>query len=72
MILCDTTLRAMLPEIILTHRDESLVNPASIDIRIGGTIIIENPEWIGNPFDNPPSEGWLTIELGVSGNSSYV
>lgn len=44
MILSDSTLLSMLPELIKTNRDESLVNPASIDIRIGNKILLELPK----------------------------
>lgn len=44
MILCDTHLRWMLPQIIpnAEERDENLVNPASIDIRLGKSVVRED------------------------------
>ena len=52
MILCDKDLRQMLPKLIPneSERDESLVNPASIDIRVGRDLLREG-RW-GNFCDN--------------------
>ncbi len=41
MILSDGTLHARLNELIVEHADHALVNPASIDIRVGETGKIE-------------------------------
>lgn len=41
MILSDTTLHAMLERFIPDHADHDLVNPASVDIRIGHTLLLE-------------------------------
>ena len=43
MILSDISLKKLLPDLIRkTERDESLVNPASIDIRVGDTMLAED------------------------------
>lgn len=42
MILCDASLRALLPRLI-KEPDYTLINPASIDIRIGENLLFETP-----------------------------
>jgi dCTP deaminase len=42
MILCDRSLHLMLPQLI-KEPDYSMVNPASVDIRIGAGIMLERP-----------------------------
>ncbi len=40
MILCDRTLREMLPQFV-AEPDYTLVNPASVDLRIGRDLLFE-------------------------------
>ena len=40
MILCDRSLRALLPQLV-KEPDYSLVNPASVDIRVGAELMME-------------------------------
>ena len=52
-ILCDRDLRVMLDEGLIKNFDSSLVNPASIDIRIGNAAMTENGNW--RRFEMPAS-----------------
>lgn len=49
MILCDASLLALLPTLIpnADERDGKLVNPASIDVRIGRRMLVENKSRTG-------------------------
>lgn len=51
MILCDASLRALLPKLIRAP-NYGLINPASIDIRIGTKLLVEEAH-----------ERWLPIDL---------
>jgi len=51
MILSDGTLLSLLPQLIKTNLDESLVNPASIDIRIGEWIMLESTPLPSHTYD---------------------
>lgn len=42
MILCDTSLHAILPVLMGDHYDPDLVNPASIDVRLGRFLLLED------------------------------
>ena len=58
MILCDSSLRALIPSMIRDY-DESLINPASIDIRIGRKVLYESVSHIGE---------WMSHDLVSSHN----
>jgi dCTP deaminase len=60
MILSDGTLLSLLPQLIKTNLDESLVNPASIDIRIGEWIMLESTPPYSHTFDIL-NKGYTTI-----------
>lgn len=62
-ILSDTTLNSMLYQFV-QQPDFSLVNPASIDIRIGKTIILEND------FTSPLSKDAMTDPINLEHNYS--
>lgn len=64
MILSDGTLLSLLPQLIKTNLDESLVNPASIDIRIGNKLLFE--------MTPPHSHYPAFIPLPNMGVSSYT
>lgn len=55
MNLPDHALRALCEQGLVTPYDPSLVNPASIDVRLGSTMLIESaesPEMVSYPFYN--------------------
>ena len=43
-ILCDTEIRALCEEGLIDPYDPALVNPASLDVRLGENILIETPD----------------------------
>jgi dCTP deaminase len=55
MILADGSLKALLSTFI-REPDESMVNPASIDIRIGKRLLQENPGniWVSHALEDQP------------------
>lgn len=61
MILSDTSLLGMLPQLIPNdnERDESLVNPASIDIRFGSDMIIETGRDVFVKYQMSQDGYWL-------------
>lgn len=44
MILCDTEIRKLCAEGVIERSDPALVNPASLDVRLGNTLLIESVE----------------------------
>jgi dCTP deaminase len=61
-ILCDTEIQALITERnMVENYDPALINPASLDLRLGGTIMVESAEDLGmrplciagNTADNP-------------------
>ena len=61
-ILCDTEIQALITERnMVENYDLALINPASLDLRLGGTIMVESAEDLdmrplsiaGNTADNP-------------------
>ena len=45
MILCDTEIRALCEQGLVTPYDPALVNPASLDVRLGCDLLVEVAEW---------------------------
>lgn len=45
MILCDTEIRALCEQGLVTPYDPGLVNPASLDVRLGCDLLVEVDEW---------------------------
>lgn len=45
MILCDTEIRALCEQGLVTPYDPELVNPASLDVRLGCDLLVEVDEW---------------------------
>ena len=45
MILCDTEIRALCEQGLVTPYDPALVNPASLDVRLGCDLLVEMAEW---------------------------
>jgi dCTP deaminase len=45
MILCDTEIRALCEQGLVTPYDPILVNPASLDVRLGCDLLVEVAEW---------------------------
>jgi dCTP deaminase len=45
MILCDTEIRALCEQGLVTPYDPELVNPASLDVRLGCDLMVEVAEW---------------------------
>jgi len=45
MILCDAEIRALCEQGLVTPYDPDLVNPASLDVRLGCELMVEMAEW---------------------------
>ena len=45
MILCDTEIRALCKQGLVSPYDPALVNPASLDVRLGCELMVEMAEW---------------------------
>jgi len=45
MILCDTEIRALCERGLVSPYDPALVNPASLDVRLGCELLVEVDEW---------------------------
>ena len=63
MILCDSSLRALLPQLV-KEPDYSLVNPASVDLRVGDELLLETGSeiWRHIPLSN--STGSFSLKCG--------
>ena len=57
MILCDTEIRALCEQGLVTPYDPALVNPASLDVRLGCDLLVEVAEW---PTMIPVDISWHT------------
>lgn len=62
MILCDDSLRTLLPQLI-KEPDYNLINPASVDIRIGKHALLESKGKYISDHDGP---GWIEVDLFAS------
>jgi dCTP deaminase len=76
-ILCDYEIKALCTDGMVQNHDEALVNPASLDLRLGDTIMIESAEnldmrplsiagrTVENPYELKPGQFILaqTIEV---------